>query len=102
MALKKDFSSGTKYYYVRLSSFLWHKGGGVEFYIQKRVRDTADVSVDSLETETSMVVSEGRLVDINDRWDPSNLNPADENFLKACYEFLKSDIEEFSSGWTDV
>ena len=102
MALKKNFSTGTKYYYVRIGGFAWDKDNTVAFRVQKRVRDTADEESDSLETESSMIISAGHLTDSNDRWNPTNLNVADENFLKACYEFLKSDIEEFSSGWADV
>jgi len=107
MALSKAFASGTKYYYVRVSQFNYTRGGGLFFVVERRVRDTGDVEYDSLESTTPFNISESPdtyegVYDSNDRWSMENLDMVDTNFIQQCYELLKSDIEEYKTGWTDV
>jgi len=106
MGLKKDFATGTKYYYVRISSIAWMKDEVFSFVAEKRVRDTADVDVDYVESSNPYAVQTagigGGLPDSNDRWSTTNLDVVNKNFIGECYEFLKSDVEEYATGWTDV
>ena len=106
MALKKDFSEGTKYYYIIVKNFVYEKDDAVRFEIERLVRDTSDPDVGYTETNQVYQVevnsSGSGLPDTNDRWSFTNLEVEGKNHIAACYDWLKSDIEEFKTGWTDV
>jgi len=106
MALSKDFATGTKYYYVKVCQFQWVKDNTVSFTAEKRVRDNADAEVDYVEAAAPYEVEVGAngqgLPDSNDRWSTTNLDTVNKNFIGECYEWLKSDTEEYATGWTDV
>lgn len=106
MALKKDFATGTKYYYVLVRYVMWQKDQRIEFTAERRVRDTADAEVDYVESAAPYEVELGSnnsgLPDSNDRWSTTNLDTVNKNFIGECYEWLKSDTEEYATGWTDV
>ena len=104
MALVKNFSEGTKFYYVRVSQFKYDKNADVLYLtIEFRVRDSSDENLDEIESIMPFGVDNAMLsTPGSDFFSIIVQNAEDKNFISESYEYLKAHIELFKSGWTDV
>jgi len=98
MALRKDFATGTKYYYDFVYNFIYIKDERIEFFIHRNVRDTSDVDYDENETSMHYTVN---VSDFTGYFDTATLDLVGNNYLERCYQYLKDNVESYN-GWTDV
>lgn len=97
MALKKNFSSGTKYYYGVIEKITWHKTFDAYVEMDLQVRDSEDAEFVQMENRLSFVIKN----DENYPLTITALSQADSNIVKLSYDWIKANIELFSD-FTDA
>lgn len=91
MALKKNFTEGTKYYYAVIRSINWVKTMHVEITLELSKRDSSDEEYSELETMQHFAFEYSGGHDLYG----SDLESNQNNFVKQAYLYVKEHIELF-------
>ena len=124
MALKKNYQSGTKYYYARIQSIIYNKDLSVAVGIVLWERDSDIINqatYDGLSDEDKLnyvqsgddwelnwVSTSPIYMDISLDSDPVEfqivtLDTVNKNMIKTCYEWIKANVDMFNStDWSNV
>ncbi len=97
MALKKDFSTGSKFYYGVIEKITWQKTADAYIEMDLQVRDSEDADYLQVENSLSFTIKN----DENYPFSISALSQADSNIIKLSYDWIKTNIELFAD-FTDA
>jgi len=92
MALKKNYSEGTKYQYARVEMVSILKDRDVSMRVQILERDTSDEELNRLISDES--ITDNNLI-VDELFSISSLSVLGNNVVKECYTYLKANVERF-------
>ena len=98
MALKKDYSTGTKYLYAKVSTCNYSKHEQINFTIEIYEKDTEDEECNTLVNPRTHYLVEHATE--NDPFSIAALNIENNNIVSTCYDWIKENLELFN-GWSD-
>ena len=94
MALKRNYASGTKFYYVRVQHVNFAKDSRVSFRLDVFERDTADSELDTHKHFLDVTVRNDN-ADFATYFSIAKLDEVSKNIIGQCYEWTKAKVDQF-------
>jgi hypothetical protein len=94
MAIKRDYSTGSKFLYVKVRSVTFNKEERVFFRLEVFEKDSIDAEITNfLYCQDINIMS----VDANFPlyFSISKLDEIDTNLIKQCYEYIKVNLDQY-------
>jgi hypothetical protein len=92
MSLTKDYKNGTKFSYAKINEIMFTVKEHIFIHLQIFERDKEDKDHNVLQ---SVQTFQTEIKQNCDYFSIENLNKENNNIIKACYEYIKNNVEFF-------